>query len=74
MNPELFHHHKAAGWVLSEIAVVEGWMDMAASSKMDYTVNIRYSARCNSKSDRLVSYQDEFGGIGKKSLRETFEG
>jgi hypothetical protein len=63
VNPELFHHHKKAGEVASQIAVVEGWNDLAIPAAVDYTANIRYSARCNSKQGRRrpLSCQNEFG-------------
>ncbi|KAH8893447.1 hypothetical protein GQ53DRAFT_822129 [Thozetella sp. PMI_491] len=59
VSPELFHHHKKAGEVSSEIAVVEGWDDLATTEKVGYTANIRYSARCNSQNKGLVKCQDE---------------
>lgn len=65
VNPELFHHHKSKGRVSSEIAVVEGWKEMAGAAKVDFTANIKYSARCNSRADRLVTCQDEYGEFGK---------
>ncbi|KAM0809255.1 putative Glycosyltransferase family 25 protein [Seiridium cardinale] len=61
VNPELFHHHKKAGELSSEIAVIEGWDEIAGPEKFDYTANIRYSARCNSNSGELVTCQDEWG-------------
>ncbi len=57
--PELFHHHKKAGEIASEIAVQEGWDDLAAPVAHGYTANIRYSARCNSKSLSAVQCQEE---------------
>ncbi|KAI1772261.1 hypothetical protein F4818DRAFT_454124 [Hypoxylon cercidicola] len=63
VNPELFHHHKSAGQVSSEIAVAESWDTLAAPATVDYTANIRYSTRCNSASTVLVSCQDEFKGV-----------
>ncbi|KAF7865729.1 hypothetical protein EAF04_005895 [Stromatinia cepivora] len=65
VNPELFHHHKKAGKVTSEIAVLEGWDDLSAPWEVDFTANIRYSARCNSvsKTAGLVTCSDEFGKI-----------
>jgi hypothetical protein len=62
VNPELFHHHKKAGERNSEIAVREGWDDLAAPAGEDFTANIRYSARCNSRATTLVSCQDVFEG------------
>jgi GR25 family glycosyltransferase involved in LPS biosynthesis len=59
VNPELFHHHKKAGKVTSEIAVAEGWLTNIWS--VDFTATIRYSARCNSKSTKLITCSDEFG-------------
>ncbi|KAH8888940.1 hypothetical protein GQ53DRAFT_870612 [Thozetella sp. PMI_491] len=59
VTPELFHHHKKAGEVASEIAVLEGWSELAAPPKVGYTANIKYSARCNSQSKTLVSCQQE---------------
>ncbi|ORY66311.1 uncharacterized protein BCR38DRAFT_366772 [Pseudomassariella vexata] len=59
VNPELFHHHKKAGEVSSEIAVVEGWDSLATPASVDFTANIRYSARCNSVSSKLVTCIDE---------------
>lgn len=63
VNPELFHHHKKAGEVQSQIAFQEGWDDLAKPVEVDYTANIRYSARCNagSTSSRPVTCQNEFG-------------
>ncbi|KAK9445210.1 uncharacterized protein VB005_00318 [Metarhizium brunneum] len=66
VNPELFHHHKKAGEIASQIAVVEGWDDRAAAPNIGYTANIRYSARCNSKSETLVTCQSEFGDNAAK--------
>lgn len=43
VNPELFHHHKKGGAVASEIAVVEGWAELAAPPPLDFTANIQYS-------------------------------
>ncbi|KAE8342740.1 hypothetical protein BDV24DRAFT_150316 [Aspergillus arachidicola] len=63
VNPEVFHHHKQAGEVSSDIAVVEGWDDLAAKAKSDYTANIRFSARCSSNAGRPVACQNEFGGV-----------
>ncbi|KAK9581554.1 hypothetical protein V6Z96_009570 [Aspergillus fumigatus] len=60
VNPEVFHHHKQAGEISSEIAVVEGWDNLAARSKVDFTANIRYSARCSSRSKHPVACQDEY--------------
>jgi hypothetical protein len=60
VNPELFHHHKEAGRPSSEIARQEGWDDLAAPEKIAYTANIRYSARCNARSDTLVTCQSEY--------------
>lgn len=62
VNPELFHHHKKSGEVNSEIAVREGWQDLAAPAMEDFTANIRYSARCNARAVALVSCQDVFDG------------
>jgi hypothetical protein len=61
VNPELFHHHKKAGEVASQIAIVEGWDGRAAPAELTYTANIRYSARCNSNSTALVTCQSEWG-------------
>lgn len=58
VNPELFHHHKKAGVSTSEIAVVEGWKSFAEPGDVTYTANIRHSARCNSRSQTLVTCQD----------------
>lgn len=73
VNPELFHHHKKAGQPSSQVAAVEGWAELAAPEKVDFTANIRYSARCNTASKELVSCQSEFRGpeeiVGK--LKET---
>jgi len=65
VNPELFHHHKKAGQISSEIAVHEGpdWEPLTAPAPVEYTANIRYSARCNAQSGGvLVSCRDEFQG------------
>ena len=59
VNPELFHHHKEAGQRSSEIAKVEGWEDQSAPETVSFTANIRYSARCNARSETLVSCQEE---------------
>jgi len=61
--PELFHHHKKAGEPSSEIAVVEGWEDLAATAPVGYTANIRYSARCNSGSETLTACQTNEGDL-----------
>jgi hypothetical protein len=57
--PELFHHHKSAGQISSEIAVLEGWEDLAQPARIGYTPNIKHSARCNSQSETLVSCREE---------------
>jgi len=63
VNPELFHHHKKAGKPSSQVAQVEGWSELAAEEKVDFTANIRHSARCNSAVEgELVTCQDEFMG------------
>lgn len=58
VNPELFHHHKKAGELNSEIAIVEGWKDGARPPNVTFTANIKHSARCNSKTKMLVTCQD----------------
>ena len=60
VNPELFHHHKSAGQLSSDIASIEGWKDADIPAGRDFTANIRYSARCNSRSSQLVSCRNEF--------------
>lgn len=55
VNPELFHHHQNAGEPSSEIAVVEGWEDLAAPAATGYTANIRHSARCSVGSPHPIS-------------------
>ncbi|KAI1756702.1 hypothetical protein F4782DRAFT_549203 [Xylaria castorea] len=65
INPELFHHHKKAGKLTSEIAIAEGWPTNVWN--VDFTANIKHSARCNSKSPALVSCIDEFGDSEDKS-------
>ncbi|KAI1318296.1 hypothetical protein F5Y16DRAFT_392062 [Xylariaceae sp. FL0255] len=65
VNPELFHHHKKAGMATSEIALASGWEYNVWT--VDFTPNIRYSARCNSKSTELVTCMDEFGDEKEKS-------
>ncbi|KAI3247015.1 CAZyme family GT25 [Penicillium roqueforti] len=60
VNPELFHHHKQAGEISSEIGVVEGWENRSA---VDFTPNIRYSARCSSKKKRPAACQLEFDPV-----------
>ena len=62
VNPELFHHHKKSGMMTSEVAAAEGWQELTQPPMLDYTANIRYSARCNSHSEVVVSCQDEFKG------------
>ncbi|KAI0452494.1 hypothetical protein F5B21DRAFT_483204 [Xylaria acuta] len=64
INPELFHHHKKAGMLTSEIAIVEGWPTNVWN--VDFTANIKHSARCNSRSPKLVSCIDEFGDSEEK--------
>jgi hypothetical protein len=59
VNPELFHHHQKAGEVSSEIAVIEGWDDLARPVPVGYTANIKYSARCNYGLKSLISCQNE---------------
>ncbi len=63
INPELFHHHKKAGKRSSEIAAWEGWEALSAPSEVEYTANIRYSARCNANSTVLVSCRHESGRV-----------
>lgn len=60
INPELFHHHKKAGEISSQIALQEGWDDLAASPERSFTPNIRYSARCNYNSTRLVTCRSKY--------------
>jgi hypothetical protein len=63
VNPELFHHHKKAGKRSSEIAAWEGWEALSAPSEVEYTANIRYSARCYANSTVLVSCRNESGRV-----------
>ena len=48
VNPELFHHHRMAGHLTSEIGSVNGNNE---TQELNATSNIRYSARCNSGFD-----------------------
>jgi GR25 family glycosyltransferase involved in LPS biosynthesis len=57
VNPELFHHHKQAGERSSEVAVLQGWQNESLLVRHSFTSNIKYSARCNSKSEQLVQCQ-----------------
>jgi hypothetical protein len=58
VNPELFHHHKSAGHFSSEIGIVQNWRNAEQPVERDFTPNIRYSARCNSKTAHLVECRD----------------
>lgn len=61
VNPELFHDHKQAGELGSEVKAVEGLPGARSPQNVSYTPNIRYSAWCNSESAKLVTCQAENG-------------